>query len=242
MSTSATWEHEAENWIAWARTPGHDIFPYYWPSFLAEIVPENTSLTLEIGCGEGRVARALADARDRVIAIDGSPTLVRAARDGDGRAGYANASATTLPFTDSTFDVVVAYNSLQTMTHFGDMQAAVHEAGRVLRASGHLCLCVAHPITDLDRSGHQRETPASYFEHQRVDDHVTKNGLQMTFRGWTYTLEDYARALDEAGLAIERVREPQPTGDDVPSRRDLERWRQEPLFLFIPAVKRGQVA
>ena len=53
------WEQEAENWVRWTRTPGHDVFPYFAPAFFDDIVPPPHGLTLEVGCGEGRVAREL---------------------------------------------------------------------------------------------------------------------------------------------------------------------------------------
>jgi hypothetical protein len=77
----------------------------------------------------------------------------------------------------------------------------------------------------------------SYFEHQCVNETVTKDGLEMTFHGWTYTLEDYGRALEEAGLLVERVREPVPSAEDVTKRPSLEGWRRIPLFLFVRAVR-----
>jgi hypothetical protein len=46
-------------------------------------------------------------------------------------------------------------------------------------------------------------------------------------------LEHYALALEQAGLQIETMREPRPTG---PAGR-YERWRDIPLFLFFRAVK-----
>jgi hypothetical protein len=55
----------------------------------------------------------------------------------------------------------------------------------------------------------------------------------MSFLGWTYTLEQYSLALEEAGLRIESVREPRPI--DVAGA--FERWREVPLFLFLRAVK-----
>ena len=73
------WEREAQNWIAWARTPGHDSYWKYSPAFF-EIVPAPWRATLEIGCGEGRVARDLAKRGHRVAGIDASPTLIDAAR------------------------------------------------------------------------------------------------------------------------------------------------------------------
>ena len=80
---------------------------------------------------------------------------------------------------------------------------------------------------------------ASYFDHQCVDEPVTKDGLEMTFHGWTYTLEDYVCAFEDAGLLIERVREPKPSAEHVEQRPSLAGWRRVPLFLFIRAVKRA---
>jgi hypothetical protein len=78
----------------------------------------------------------------------------------------------------------------------------------------------------------------SYFERRRVDETVMQNGLEMTFNGWTYTLEDYARALEEAGFVIEWLREPAPGAEQARERRALTPWRRLPLFLFVRAVKR----
>jgi SAM-dependent methyltransferase len=138
----------------------------------------------------------------------------------------ANGDGTRLPFADATFDVVVAYNSLQTMAAVPDMARAVREAGRVVRPGGSFCVCVAHPMTDMalvnEASGGEIAIAGSYFDHRRVDDTVTSKGLTMRFSGWTYTIGDYARALEDTGFVIERVREPQPRADA--DRRRLERW------------------
>lgn len=240
-----SWEEEAGDWITWARTPDHDVFWQFAPSFFEEIVPSAHGLTLEIGCGEGRVARELTSRAHNVVALDSSSTLVRSAREADPRSAYIIADATALPFAGATFQAVVAYNSLQTMAMTADMAHAVREAGRVLEPSGHFALCVAHPMTDVGRI----EQPSaegdlvlsgSYFEHQIVNETVTKDGLRMKFHGWTYTLEDYARALEEAGFLVERVREPVPTPEQVAKRPSLEGWRRVPLFLFMGAVKRAR--
>jgi hypothetical protein len=72
-----------------------------------------------------------------------------------------------------------------------------------------------------------------YFKSLRVDDVVEEGGYAMTFRGWTYSLEDYAVALEGAGLRIEAMREPRPSGA---SQRFLQ-WQRVPLFLSVRAVK-----
>lgn len=237
MTDDPTWESEAEHWTAWARTPGHDVFPYFSPAFFDEILPAPHGLTLEVGCGEGRVARAMLERGHRVVGLDGSPTLAYNARDLDSVSAYMTGDATALPFADATIQTVVAYNSLQTMRNQGDMAVAIREAGRALNSGGHFCACVAHPLTDFNLAGGPTARGGdgllSYFDRRRVEDTVTKGGLTMTFTGWTYTLEDYQRALSEAGLAMDMLREPQPATIAAP----LDVWRRMPLFLFFRARK-----
>ncbi len=237
------WDEEAENWVKWARTPDHDVFWYYAPSFFSEILPLPRGLTLEIGCGEGRVARHLAANGHNVVALDASSALVRFAGGADAQSAYISATGPALPFADATFQTVVAYNSLQTTATLEDMSDIVREAGRVIKPSGHFCLCVAHPMTDVDRGrppavDEQPPVSRSYFEHQCVNDTVTQGTLTMTFHGWTHTLEDYTQALESGGFAIDRIREPAPTKEQVAKRPTLERWRHAPLFLFVRAVRR----
>lgn len=238
MEDVAEWEPEAENWVRWARTPGHDAYWHYRDSFFDLIVPAPSRRTLEIGCGEGRVSRDLAARGHRVTAIDAAPTLLRDAQQIDATGSYVRAQSRALPFPDRCFDLAVAYNSLQSLQVVDDMAATVLEAGRVLDRGGHLCACVAHPVTDLGNFGagdsdvHFVLRP-DYFERRRVEETVHHGGLTMTFRGWTYALEHYAVALEEAGFHIEAIREPRPTR---PAGR-YERWRSVPLFLFLRAAK-----
>ena len=234
MGTDAEWEPEAENWVRWARAPGHDAYWFYRDSFFDEIVPPPGRRTLEIGCGEGRVTRDLVTRGHRVISIDRAPTLLRHARQADVEGAYVLAESAALPFPDLCFEIVVAYNSLQGVH---DMASTVSEAARVLDRGGSLCICVAHPVTDMGSfSGSDVDAPFTlrrpYFEKSRVEDTVNVDGFTMTFRGWTYTLEDYFLALEQAGLVVEAVREPRPT----PAGRH-ERWRGVPLFMNLRAVK-----
>jgi SAM-dependent methyltransferase len=129
------WEQEAENWIGWARKPGHDAYWLYRDAFF-ELLPPPGRATLDVGCGEGRVTRDLTARGHRVVAVDASPTLVRAASQADAEGEYLVADAAALPFDDASFDLVVAYNSLMDVQ---DMPGAVREAARVLQ-TGRLVL------------------------------------------------------------------------------------------------------
>jgi SAM-dependent methyltransferase len=190
---------------------------------------------LRSGCGEGRVARDLVARGHRVTGIDSSLTLLGYARKEDSRSSYVLADGAVLPCRDGCFDLVVAYNSLQVVA---DMAGTVRDVARVLRPGGRFCVCVSHPLADV--GSFVDDTPDAaftvrqdYFANRRVDDKVARDGLEMTFRGWTYSLQDYAVALEEAGLMIETMREPRPAG--ACSR--YQRWNRVPMFLMLKATK-----
>ena len=61
------WSRVAEQWIAWARTPGHDAFWAYREALRGFIGP-GSGAALEVGCGEGRVSRLLRELGYRVTA------------------------------------------------------------------------------------------------------------------------------------------------------------------------------
>ena len=76
--------------------------------------------------------------------VDGSATLVAAARDAE--AGlFLVADAAALPFADDSFDLVVAYNVLMDLD---DLPAALTEVARVLEPGGHFAACVLHPLAE----------------------------------------------------------------------------------------------
>ena len=241
MGTENHWDREAENWIRWARTPGFDSYWYYRQFFFDEIVPSPGRRTLEIGCGEGRVTRDLAERGHHVIGLDASFALVRHAMDGGANRRYLTGNASRLPFPDESFSLVVGYNSLMNMD---DMPAAVAEASRVLKPEGNLAACITHPIADAGRfNSGGPESPfvitGSYLGERRQFDQIFHpGGLEMHFRGWCYPLESYARALEDAGFAIERLREPS-ISDEAVSRfgESWQRWRRMPMFFMFRAFK-----
>jgi hypothetical protein len=118
----------------------------------------------------------------------------------------------------------------------------VREAARVLEPRGRFCACLTHPLADAGRfAAGDADAPfvieGSYLARRRFEGTFERDGLRMTFRGWAYPLEDYARALEEAGLLIEALREP-PLPADAAARNPSERrWRRLPAFLMLRAVR-----
>lgn len=236
MGNREAWELEADNWLRWARAPGHDAYWHYRDGFFDAVVPPPGRLTVEVGCGEGRVARDLATRGHRVVALDGSPTLLGHARRVDQAGRYVVGDAGALPLGDGRADVVVAYNSLM---DFDDMPGAVREVGRILEPGGAFCICITHPILDVGGfADAAADAPyrlrGRYFGSRPFDDTARRGGLTMRFTGWSHALEDYFGALRGARLVVEDLREPVPATAGF----DDGRWHRYPLFLQLRAVKR----
>jgi SAM-dependent methyltransferase len=235
------WEAQALAWAEWARTPGHDHFfwRYNLPRFLS-IVPAPGQLTLDIGCGEGRVARALAGRGHRVIAIDGSPTLTRLAATHDEPQAALVADASALPVATESVDQAIAFMSLQDID---DLDGAVREARRVLCAGGRFSMAILHPFSTAgefvdDTFDSPFVITDPYPRPRRFTDSVERDGLAMEFHSIHRPLDAYTRALHDSGLDIEVLQESVPDGDYVRDHPRLQRQTRIPWYLHLRAVRR----
>lgn len=231
------WTRVADEWIAWARTPGHDAF-WAYRAALAHFVGPGDGFALDVGCGEGRISRLLRELGWDVVATDAVEPLVRAAADARSASAHAVAAADALPFTDGRFDLVMAYNMLMDVE---DLPGTMREIARVLRPGGQLVLSIVHPFRDRGTvEGTGPDAPfvlrGRYFGRQRFEGVEERRGLRMHFAGWSQPLEAYAAAIEAAGLAVTSMREPVPAPFDDPSRPDaFSSWRRVPLFLWMKA-------
>src|SRR5919199_2458479 len=109
MTLREAWDEQAEEWTRFARDPRGDRanLEFNIPAFL-ELVPGPGRRTLDLGCGEGRVGAGLARRGHTVVGVDSSPGMVAAASE---LIEAVVADAVALPFSDASFDLVVAFMS-----------------------------------------------------------------------------------------------------------------------------------
>lgn len=225
QDVSEAWERNAARWLAWARTPDHDVYHWHlnFPRFV-RLLPDAGHGTLDVGCGEGRVGRWLAARGHTVTGIDSSPTLTAAAQQAGGYQEIVCEDAASLPWPENAFDLAVAYMSLQDMP---DPEQVIGEIARVLCPGSYLLIAITHPLNrpdvDLDR----------YFQRLRFHDEVTRAGLRMTFDGVDRPLGDYTAALTDRGFVIDRLTEPRPSAEDCDAYESLVDAFRRPYFLHI---------
>ena len=234
MSLADGWNQEAENWIRWARTPGHDSYWNYHRDQFLPLLPPPGRLTVDVGCGEGRFPRDLKRLGHTVIGFDVVPALTRAARSADPTGQFCCANAASLPLRDGCCDLVTAFMSLHDVD---DLAGAVLEMSRVLREDGTVCLAIVHPLnsagsfTDVSPTSPYVIT-GTYLGEFQYDALESRDGLSVCFHSKHRPLETYSRALERAGFLMEAIREP-----PRPDSGGGGRWQRVPLFLHVRARK-----
>ncbi len=234
----ASWEQHAGAFVAWARKPGHDSYWRFHRDLFLELVPAPGRRTLDLGCGEGRLSRDLKTLGHDVVGVDASATMLTAARNADPQIETYLADAAVLPFADASFDCVVAFMSLQDVD---DVARAVRETARVLELGGRFCVAIVHPLNSAGEFvGDAQDSPfvisGSYLDDSFYEDNVVRDGLEITFVSAHRPLQTYTEAINDAGMVIERLREP-AVPEGVITRPAGRRWQRLPMFLHVRALK-----
>jgi SAM-dependent methyltransferase len=231
------WDAAADEWIAFARTPDHDH--WWWrmtlPALL-ELLPAPGRLTVDLGCGEGRLARELLARGHAVVGIEGSPRLAEAARTAQPPVDARVGDAAAVPLADGSADLVVAS---MTIMNFDDPAAAVAEVARVLALGGRFVLALVHPHNSLLAAREHLGPAVAYVDDVRYAWDGTRDGVPMTFHDTHRPLSHLFGALEAAGLLVEAVREPVPTAEHLAAHPKAAARLRDPILLLVRAVKPG---
>jgi SAM-dependent methyltransferase len=233
MTLRDAWRQESSNWIRFARAPEHDRYYFLLnlPRFL-ELLPPPGDLTVDVGCGEGRIGRELTARGHRVVGLDSSEPVVRAlVREEPPGIGVVGDSS-RLPFRSKIADVVISFMSLQDMD---DPSAAIHEVGRVLVPGGTFCFALLHPFISAGDFSADRTSfivDESYWAERQHAYHTDRGGIELTFWQKHRPLSVYTTALQQAGFVVEAMLEPRPGDAEV---GQLGSTRLMPVFLHVRA-------
>jgi len=103
---------------------------------------------LDVGTGEGQIARRLADAGATVVGLDPTRTQIALAVERGGVFGVADAAA--LPVADASCDAALACLVFE---HIETMELAISEISRTLQPGGRFVFMLNHPLLQTPDAG-----------------------------------------------------------------------------------------
>jgi SAM-dependent methyltransferase len=205
------WEVNASWWQA-GFTEGAD------PEYEEQILPlarewlGGVASILDVGCGEGQIARLMPGAR--VVGVDPTWAQLDVARERDGGPAYARADAAALPVASGSFEAVVACLVFE---HIREVDAAIEEVARVLAPGGRFVFFLNHPLLQTPNSGwiddHVLDPPEQYWRigPYLIEDETLEEVEKDVFIPFIHRpLSRYVNALITNGLTIVRMEEPAP--------------------------------
>lgn len=243
LPAAARWERHARWWQE-AFTDGADA------EYTEQILPltlrwlAGRGPVLDIGCGEGQVARAVARVRDGpVVGADPTGGQLTVARQRGGGPQYVQAAAGALPFAESSFRDVMACLVFE---HIADLDGALAEVARVLLPAGHFVLFLNHPLLQTPNSGwiddHVLDPPEQYW---RIGPYLEEDmtleevapGVELEF--WHRPLSRYVNGLSSVGLVVTHLDEPPPPPGFLARAPEYPQAATIPRLLMIVAEKRS---
>ncbi len=238
--TDQLWEDHA-NWWQDEFTDGAD------PEYVEQILPLASELlagakrVLDIGTGEGQIARLLAADGSSVVGMD--PTMAQveeAVRRAEGPS-YARAGAADLPVADESFDAAIACLVFE---HITAVDRAIAEVARVLKPGGRFVFMLNHPLLQTPSAGwiddHMVEPPEQYWrigpylvESESVEEVQKDVFIRFIHR----PLSRYINALADAGLMIDRMIEPAPPAGFLAKNDSFQAAAAIPRLLVLSCTK-----
>jgi SAM-dependent methyltransferase len=235
------WEDHARWWQT-GFTEGAD------PEYEEQILPLaakhllGSSRVLDVGCGEGQVARlALAGGASRAVGVDPTWAQVGEAKARGGGPTYARAGAGRLPFADEAFDAVVACLVFE---HIREVDEAIAEVARVLEPGGRFLFFLNHPLLQTPNSGwiddQVLDPPEQYWRigPYLTEDETIEEVEKDVFIPFIHRpLSRYVNSLSESGLRLVRMEEPAPPAGFLARAAEYKAAATIPRLLFLASVK-----
>jgi ubiquinone/menaquinone biosynthesis C-methylase UbiE len=240
MSDNGLWDEHAQWWID-GFTNGAD------PEYVEQIIPlaveelAGRVKVLDLGCGDGQIARALAAQGADVLGVDPTQLHIDVAIERGGGPTYLLGGATQIPAPDNSFDAVVACLVFE---HIDQMDEAMTEVARVLKPQGQFSFFLNHPLLQTPGSGwiddHIIDPPEQYWrigpylvETESIEEVEKDVYIRFIHR----PLSRYINALIANGMTIERMVEPSPPAGFLARAPEYALAHTVPRLLYLRSTK-----
>jgi SAM-dependent methyltransferase len=237
------WEESAGWWQA-EFTDGVDV--EYTEQILPLVLAHlgGARRVLDIGTGEGQVARVLAAQGMAVTGVDPTVAQITEAARRGGTPSYARSAAAALPFRDASFDAALACLVFE---HIDAVDDAIAEVARVVRPGGRFLFLLNHPLLQTPGSGwiddQVLDPPEQYWrigpylvETESVEEVQKDVRIRFIHR----PLSRYVNTLAAHGLVIAHMDEPAPPDGFLALAPEYPDAATIPRLLALLCVRTGR--
>ena len=164
---------------------------------------------LDIGCGQGKLSRALTKRGATMTGVDPQEAMLSLARENAPEATFERAGGEALPFPDNTFDGAVMLNSLHHVPEHV-IDAGLVEAMRVLKPGGIYLI-----LEPLAKGGYQEvfapiddETEIRAIALDKLKAFIDRTGTPVALKAEFQTMipEENAESVLAGGLRVDPTR------------------------------------
>ncbi|MFW2382071.1 MAG: class I SAM-dependent methyltransferase [Acidimicrobiales bacterium] len=230
----------------WVREFTDGVDPEYEEQIIPLVVARlgGAGRVLDLGTGEGQLARALGNAGAEVVGLDPFPGQIEVAVERGGGAAYGVGSADAIPMASGSVDAVVACLVFE---HIDEVDDAIAEVARVLRPGGRFLFLLNHPLLQTPNSGwiddQILDPPEQYWRlGEYLNEAVTTEevGKDIFVKFIHRPLSRYLNTLIGAGLTLRRIDEPAPPPGFLDLSPKYEAAASIPRLLVLDLTKTAQ--
>ena len=234
----AIWEQHA-GWWQDGFTDGVD------PEYEEQILPlaaeclSGARRVIDVGTGEGQIARLASRLGAEVTGVDPTRAQLRVAAERGGGPRYVRSAAEQLPFADGSFDAAVACLVFE---HLPDHEPPIAEIARVLEPGGRFVFLLNHPLLQAPNSGWviDHDLDEQYWRvgsYLPVDVTMEELAPGVILPFVHRPLSQYVNAMARVGLVIRRMEEPRPPAGFLAKAKEYRDAADIPRLLLLLAQK-----
>lgn len=233
------WEQNAQWWQD-GFTDGVD------PEYEEQILPlaaeclAGAERVIDVGTGEGQVARLAVKLGAEVTGVDPTRAQLKVAAERAGGPRYVRAAAEHLPFADASFDAAVACLVFE---HVPEHEPPIAEIARVLEPGGRFVFLLNHPLLQAPNSGWviDHDLDEQYWRvgsYLPVDVAMEELAPGVLLPFVHRPLSQYVNAMAGVGLFVTRMEEPRPPEGFLAKAKEYRDAADIPRLLLMLAEKR----
>jgi 2-polyprenyl-3-methyl-5-hydroxy-6-metoxy-1,4-benzoquinol methylase len=248
-SVRESWDRAAASFDR-GQTSGLDYYRllFFGPAQIELCGDVRGMALLDVACGSGYFARAMAQAGARVTGIDISPRMIALAEryEAETPLGITYRVADAADIASQTgaesFDMATSCMALQDMPNAAAVLRGVHA---ILRPGARFVASITHPSSDMPFRRWERDERGAkrwlcvdrYFERIPVEYTWERFGERVTTTALHAPLEDWFHWILSAGFRLHAFREPRPSEEALRRQPDLEDAARVPYYVFFDLVK-----